>query len=178
MQNIIPLFSHPMIKNLDKELEKIFQNVPHLPKKATEILVKIGPYLVLVSGLFLITGGLRSIFGANDFYRIFNFWKGIPPVYFYLAGLLQIIAGAISLIAYKPLKNKSIDGWFILLCLSILQVIMNLVSMFFFKDGLFGLLFGIAISLYILYEIKPEYGVAKIELKKEKVLVKSKSKKK
>jgi hypothetical protein len=195
MQNITSLFSHKIIKDIDNELEKVFQNVPHLPKKAVEILAKIAPYLTLVSGLFLITGGLRSIFGANDFYRIFNAWKGVPPLYFYLTGLLQILAGVISISIYKPLKNYELKGWFGLLCLSILGLVMNLVSVFFFKDGLFGLLFSLAVSLYILYEVKPEYGlvgtiinkveevkakVAKVktEIKKVETEIKSKNKKK
>ena len=173
MQNTTSLFSHPTIKNIDKELEKIFQNVPHLPKKAVEILAKIAPYLTLVSGLFLITGGLRSIFGANDYYRIFNFWKSIPPVYFYLTGLLQIVSGVVSVSIYKPLKNYELQGWFGLLCLSLLGLVMNLISVFFFRDGLFGLLFSLAISLYILYEVKPEYGLAgTIMAKVEKVKAK------
>lgn len=195
MQNITSLFSHKIIKDIDKELEKVFQNAPHLPKKAIEILAKIAPYITLVSGLFLITSGLRSIFGANDYYRIFNFWKGIPPIYFYLTGVLQIISGVVSVSIYKPLKNYELQGWFGLLCLSILGLIMNLISVFFFKDGLFSLLFSLLISLYILYEIKSEYGLVltiinkvgevkakvekvKAEIKKVENKIKSKTKKK
>ncbi|AKM81384.1 MAG: hypothetical protein UT13_C0001G0422 [Candidatus Pacebacteria bacterium GW2011_GWF2_38_9] len=173
MQKILSLFSHPLVKKLDRELEKVFSGVPHLPKKATEILVKIAPYLVLVSGLFMITGGLRSIFGAEDFHRIFNLWRTVPSVYFYITGLLQILAGAISLMAYKPLMNRKIEGWYILFCLSILELVMNLVSVIFFRNGLFGLLFSLLISFYVLYEVKSEYAVAKIISKN-----KSKAKKK
>ena len=147
------MFSHPTVKNIDKELEKVFQGFPHLPKKITEVLAKIAPYLILVSGLFLITGGLRSIFGANDFYRIFNFWKGIPPVYFYLTGLLQILIGVLSLIAYEPLKNRKMEGWIILFFINAIQLLMNIISVFFFKGGLFGLLLSLAIGLYLLYEM-------------------------
>lgn len=172
-----------MIKKLDKELEKIFLGLPHLPKKAVEILVKITPYLVLVFGLFLITGGLRSIFGAKDFYRIFSFWKGIPPVYFYITGLLQILAGAVSLFIYQPLQNKELRGWFGLLCLTILELIMNLISVFFFRGGFFGLIFSLAISLYLLYEVKSEYGpvkslIAKVKVVEQKVVKEIKKAKK
>ena len=165
MQKISSLFSHQLVKKLDKELDSVFKSVPHLPKKATEVLVKIAPYLVLVSGLFMITGGLRSIFGAQDFHRIFNLWRTVPSVYFYLTGLLQILAGIISLMAYEPLKNKKIEAWYILFCLSILVLVMNLISILFFRNGLFGLLFSLLISFYLLYEVKPEYSVAKIAKK-------------
>jgi hypothetical protein len=110
----------------------------------------------------MITGGLRSIFGARDFQRIFNLWRTVPSVYFYIVGLLQILAGAISLMAYKPLMNKKIEGWYILFCLGILELIMNLVSVLFFRNGIFGLLLSLLISFYILYEVKSEYAVAKI----------------
>lgn len=182
MQNISSFFSHPMIKKLDIELDKIFQKVPHLPKKAIEILVKIAPILILVSGLFLITGGLRSIFGANDFYRIFNAWKGVPAIYFYITGLLQILAGVVSLSIYNPIKNKDLQGWYGLLCLNIIQVTMSLIAVIFVKNGLFDLLFSLFISLYVLYEIKPEFGTAiktsaKIKvIKKDKAKIKTKKK--
>lgn len=185
MQNIMSLFSHPIIKNLDLELEKIFQNAPHLPKKAIDILVKITPYLVLISGLYFVVGGLRSIFGINNFYLIFNFWKGISPVYFYLIGLLQILAGAISIVAYKPLKNRGLVGWSALFGLTILELAMNIISVIFLGSGVFGLLLSLVISLFVLYEIKPEYGVIQSattkvvkEVKKVKKEVKSKLKKK
>lgn len=185
MQNIISLFSHPIIKNLDKELSKVFENAPHLPKKVTEILAKIAPYLILISGLFLITGGLRSIFGAHDFYRIFNFWKGIPPFYFYVEGVFQILLGVISVIAYKPLKDRQMDGWYALFCLTALELFMNIFSVIFLRDGFFGLILSLAISLYILYEVKAEYGLVKSvtqkvvkEVAKVKKAVKNKAKKK
>ncbi len=157
MLNLQPVLSHPTLQKADQELEAVFKKAPHLPKKVTAILAKIAPYLVLVSGLFLITGGLRSVLGARDFQKIFEFWTGIPPVYFYLTGFLQIIAGGLSVMAYKPLKNRHLDGWLILLLLTGLTLIMNVISIFFFRDGLFGLLLSLLISLYVLYELKSEY---------------------
>lgn len=158
MQKIISVFSHPMIKKLDSELEKVFENAPHLPKKVLDILVKIAPYLVLISGLFLITGGLRSVFGTKSFYNTFYFWKSVSPVYFYVVGSLQVIAGVISVMIYQPLKDKKIDGWFALLGLTILELLMNIISVVFLNGGIFGLLFGLLISLYFLYEIKGNYS--------------------
>ncbi len=146
-----------MVKKLDQELEPIFQKAPHLPQKAIEILVKITPIIILISGLFSITGGLRSIFGANDFYRIFNDWKGVPSIYFYIIGLFQILIGIVSLAAYKPIKNKELVGWFGLLCLNIIQLIMSLVGVVFLRKGLFNLLLSLIINLYVLYEMKSEY---------------------
>lgn len=157
MINLQPVLSHPTLKKIDQELEAVFQKAPHLPKKVTAVLAKITPYLVLVSGLFLITGGLRSMLGANDFQKIFEFWTGIPPVYFYITGFLQIIAGALSVMAFQPLKNRSLDGWLILLLLTGLTLVMNIISIFFFRDGLFGLLLSLLLSLYVLYELKSEY---------------------
>ena len=157
MLNLQPVLSHPILKKADQELEAVFKKAPHLPKKVTGILAKITPYLVLVSGLFLVTGGLRSILGANDFQRIFELWTGIPPIYFYLTGFLQIITGVLSVMAYQPLKNRHLDGWLILLLLNGMTLLMNLISIFFFRSGLFGLLLSLLISLYVLYELKSEY---------------------
>ena len=157
MQKIISVFSHPMIKKLDIELEKVFENAPHLPKKVVDVLVKIIPYLILISGLFLITGGLRSIFGSKNFYNIFYMWRGISPIYFYLVGSLQVVAGVISVMIYQPIKAKKVEGWFALLGLTILELLMNMISVVFLNGRIFGLLFGLLISLYFLYEIKSAY---------------------
>lgn len=157
MQKIISVFSHPMIKKLDSEFVKIFENAPHLPKKITEVLVKIAPYLILISGLFLITSGLRSVFGNRNFYNAFYFWKNISPIYFYVIGLLQVIVGVISVMIYQPLKDRKIDAWFALLGLAILELLMNMVGVIFLNNSIFSLLLGLLISLYFLYEVKGHY---------------------
>lgn len=161
MQKIISVFSHPMIKKLDSELEKVFENAPHLPKKVIDVLVKIIPYLILISGVFLITGGLQSIFGTKSFHNVFYFWRNVSPAYFYVVGSLQVVAGIISIIIYQPLKDKKIDAWLALLGLIILELLMNVISVIFLGGGIFGLLFGLLISLYFLYEIKNNYSTKK-----------------
>jgi len=168
MQKIISVFSHPMLKKLDSELLKIFENAPHLPKKVTEILVKIAPYLILISGLFLVSGGLRSIFGFKNFYNVLNLWSNIPSAYFYVIGFLQIVAGIISIVAYQPLKDKKMEGWLALLGLTILELLMNIISVIFLNSGIFGLLLGLLISLYVLYELRSDYLPNKIIAKKTK----------
>jgi hypothetical protein len=168
MQKILSIFSHPMLKKLDSELAKIFTNVPHLPKKITDILVKIAPYLVLISGLFLVTGGLRSIFGFRNFSHVFSFLVNIPAIYFYIIGCLQIISGAISIAAYQPLKNKQTEGFMALLSLTVLELLMNAISVIFLGDGIFGLLLGLLISLYFLYELRPNFLPNQIIVKKTK----------
>ena len=176
MQNINALFSHSVIKKIDKELAKIFQGTPHLPKKVINLIVQVGPYLLLISGLYLIVNGLSSIAGANYSYQMINFLRGISPIYFYLIGLLEILAGTISLITYKPLKNRELNGWFALLCLSLLETIMSVISVIVFRSGLFSSLLSLLISFYLLYEIKPEYSVVKtllVKTKKVKAQIKS-----
>ncbi len=168
MQKIISVFSHPMLKKLDSELLKIFENTPHLPKKVTDILVKIAPYLILISGLFLVSGGLRSIFGFKNFYNVLNLWSNIPSTYFYVIGLLQIVAGFISIVAYQPLKDKKMEGWLALLGLTILELLMNIISVIFLNSGIFGLLLGLLISLYVLYELRSDYLPNQIIAKKSK----------
>jgi len=174
MQKIISFFSHPAIKKLDKEFTKIFENAPHLPKKATDILVKIIPYLVLISGLLLISGGLRSIFGFGSLHNALSFLVNVPSIYFYVIGFLQVITGIVSIAAYQPLKDRKIEGWFVLLGLNILELLMNIVSVIFLSDGIFGLLLGLLIGLYFLYEIKSSYAQSGTALlgKKAKAIVK------
>jgi len=164
MLNIKNLLAHSTIQKLDQELETVFTNAPHLPSKVTEILVKIAPYMLLVSGLFMVTGGLQSIFGANSLNRILDLWRNIPPLYFYLIGSLQILAGVLSISAFQALKAKALEGWQTMLVLTFLSLLMNLISVGFFREGLFGLLLSLLLGLYILYELKPAYLPGKIKI--------------
>lgn len=178
MQEIKSLFSHQLVKGLDSELEKIFKSAPHLPKKVVDVLVKIAPYLVLVSGLFMITGGLRSIFDVGSLNRIHTYFMGTPSIYFYLVGILQILTGVVSVMAYKPLKENDLQGWYMLFCLTLLELVMNLLSIFFLRGGLIGLLISLVLSFYILYEVKPAYQTAKVAKTIKKIVKQVKAKKK
>lgn len=166
MTNIKALLAHPTLQKLDQELETVFSNAPHLPTKVTDILVKIAPYMMLISGLFMVTGGLQSIFGANSLNRVFEFWRSVPPFYFYLMGLLQILAGALSISAYQPLKARAFEGWQLMFGLTFLSLLMNLISVGFFREGLFGLLLSLLLGLYFLYELKPAYQSVKTKISK------------
>ena len=157
MQKIIELFSHPIIKKLDLELLKIFENTPHLPKKVTDFIVKIAPYFSLLAGVFMISNGLRSLFGFNGFYQVFALFGHVSPLYFYLLGVLQILAGIIALLAYQPLKSQQAQAWYIMLALSILELLMNFLSIIFLGSGIFGLLLSLLISWYLLYELRSAY---------------------
>lgn len=168
MQKIISVFSHPMLQKLDNELLKIFANAPHLPKKIIDILVKVAPYLVLISGLFLVSYGLRSIFGFKSLNNVLGFLINVPSIYFYIIGLLQIAAGIISIAAYQALKNKLMIGWLALLGLTILELLMNIISVIFLGNGIFGLLLGLLISLYFLYELRECYLPSQVIAKKSK----------
>ncbi len=158
MKNITSLYTSPIIKKLDKNLEQIFKKAPHLPKALVGIIVKIIPYLILISGLLLVISGFNTIYSVRSPHQLISSWYGIAPVYFYLIGLLRILMGSIALIAYKPLKNRKLNGWFILFCLSFLELIMNLCSVLLFVSGLLSALLSLLINLYVLYEIKSAYS--------------------
>ncbi len=168
MQKIISIFSHPMLQKLDSELLKIFANAPHLPKRIVDVLVKIAPFLVLISGLFMISGGLRSIFGFKSLNNVLGFLVNVPSIYFYLMGILQIVAGVISIAAYQALKGKLMIGWLALLGLTILELLMNIISVIFLGSRIFGLLLGLLISLYFLYELRNSYSSSQVITKKIK----------
>ncbi len=161
MSNLNQVLSHTALIKIDQELNNVFKNAPHLPRKVTDILVKIAPYMILVSGLFMITGGLQSIFGARSFHRLLDLWANIPPVYFYLTGLIQIGAGVLSVMAYKPLKDKQAEGWMMMLLLNLVSIVLNFITLLFFRQGLFGLLLGALLGFYLLYELRYAYKKAK-----------------
>jgi hypothetical protein len=55
-----------------------------------------------------------------------------------------------------------------LLSLTVLELLMNAISVIFLGDGIFGLLLGLLISLYFLYELRPNFLPNQIIVKKTK----------
>lgn len=167
------LYDNKNVKDLAEKGVSLFKELPHLPKKWIETIVKILPYLVLIGGIFSIISALQNIFVFNRTQSWIMQWAQINRAYYYVSGIFTALMGLLYLVAYKPLKNKSYDGWLLLFLVAILSVIQSVVLLILGWGGIFGLLISAAIGFYLLYEIRPEF----IKIEKKKTTSSKKTKK-
>ena len=144
-----------MMKKLDEWFEKInpsleevfLKKLPSLPDNIVEIIVKITPWLVLIVGVMSIPG-ILAVLGVGGIFSVFPLISG-RTVFVY--GIVALVQLAVELMAVPKLFKKELEGWKLLFwanTLGILTAVLN--------TSVFGLL-GVAISYYILYQIKAAY---------------------
>lgn len=154
----------PQAMKFISQVEQPFKGLPHLPKGLIDFLVGVAPWLVGLGGVLSLLGALSS-FGAASGLQSANVWMryvaGISPVYFLLTGVVEIVSGVLMLMAFKPLKNKELKGWIYMFWLQVISLAQMVIGIAFASSSLVSLVIGLAIGLYILFELKPAYSGAK-----------------
>lgn len=147
------------------KIQETFSTLPHLPQGIVQFLLKIAPWLALLSGIIgLITGIALGI---------------SIPVYFsqgpmllivtVLTVIITIVNSVLLLYAFTPLKGRELKGWVFLFWSEALGIIESVLNIFHGGSAV-GTIIGAIIILYVLYEIKPFYtGVAAVIEKVKKV---------
>ena len=139
------------MKNLIDKLEFYFgKKAPQLPEEFKTLLVKIMPYAAILAILSVIPAiftlvGLGTIF--RGFYG-YEYYRGMN-----LLIVSQIIVLVLYAIAIPDLFNKKAKGWNFMLY----AVLVNIIGFLSTPDNIAGVVIGIIIGLYILFQIKPHY---------------------
>ena len=166
MQKIMSFLTSKEVKAQVDKLSKVFENLPHLPKKIVEIIVKITPFFVLLGAIGLSISAIQNLFGFNRVNHWFSYWINVPHTYFYILGVLEALTAIIFFLAYAPLRDRKINGWILLFWTTALEIVGDVTDIIFAYGGLIGSLIGLAISLYLLFEMRPFYEEKKTTPKK------------
>lgn len=137
-----------------------FAKAPHLPENVRAVLAKISPWLALLGGVLGIFGGL-STFGAQNTYNSFMAYAPqlakINPSYFLISGVLSLVSGAIMLMAFKPLQARKKEGWIYIFWSDVVGVVQSVVSLLLAAANPAGVVVGILVSFYLLFEMRSEF---------------------
>ncbi len=149
-----------------KKFEDVFKGLPHLPKGFINFLVSIAPWLTGLGGIFSILGGLGSFTAQESVNRFAGMMEmygafTVNPMYYYIAGILSLVAGVLMLAAFNPLRERKLEGWTFLFWINMISITETVVGIAFGVDGLVGSIIGILIGLYFLFELKPAYDKKK-----------------
>jgi hypothetical protein len=141
-----------MVDNLEKKLDEFFTTkVWQLPKKVREVLVKIAPYLAILSLVATIPAVLALL--GFSMLTPFYFMKGIHFGLAYSLSLIFLLVGAILAVIIIPgLFKREKRVWKIMFWMSLINAVGAILKM-----DLGGLIIGTGLSWYVLFQVKEYY---------------------
>ncbi|MCL4418940.1 hypothetical protein M1146_02430 [Patescibacteria group bacterium] len=144
------------LSQLEGTLNEYFgKKAPALPQNIKEIIVKIAPYLVIISLIFtipaiLVLFGLGSLAtmlaplgGARSVAGVPTMWIGI---------ILLIPAVLLEIMAVPGLFSKKIAAWRYMYWAQLISIISSLVQLY-----IVGAILSAVIGFYILFQVKSLY---------------------
>lgn len=168
------------VKNLENTVAGWLKPVPHLPKAAQKWIAENVWWIVLIGVVLSAIGllvSLAAFLGALAL--VGTYYGGALAVSGYtgggwvLSGILSLIftVGLITLLAtaISPLKAMKKKGWTLLFLITLLDavyVVLSAVLSLSVIGFIFGIIFGaigLAIALYLLFEIRSYFVAVKSE---------------
>lgn len=149
-------------KSVISELENILdtymvKKAPfNLPPEVKKFIVKIAPYLVIISAIFALPlifaaiglSALLAPFAVLGGHGVFVWGVG-SSIFF----LLNLIAFGMEILAIPGLFKKTKSAWNLVFYASIVSLIAGVLSI----SGFFGAIIGAIIGWYIIFQVKDEY---------------------
>jgi len=136
---------------MDK-MEDWFLKLPSLPKSATDVLVRITPWIALIFGILGILGslaGLGILTALSPFVMMGNGIGGTATSL--LTAVLSLVSSALLLAAFPGTKAHKMQGWKMLFWSEVVSTISSILLI-----SLTGVI-GAFIGFYLLYQIKNYY---------------------
>lgn len=140
-----------LITTLDTYLAK---KAPALPLNIKDLIVKLAPWLVLLSVIMSIPAILAIFgFGALSFGNPYR--SMMLPSYgvtYILSIVVLAITTVLSALAIKGLMNKTKSGWMLLFYSTLVSVVYSILSF-----NIIGGLLSALISFYLLFQVREYY---------------------
>ncbi len=142
-----------MMKKLDDTLEEyLVKKAPALPDSVKEVIVSVGPWVMLVLVVMSLPL-LLFVFGLGAVVAPFAFLGGIQAgTSFGVTMIVSLAALVLEIIALPGLFKRHMGSWRLLYYSTLITAAGNLIS---FNLG--GLIIGTLLSLYILFQVKKLY---------------------
>jgi len=154
------LWGAPAIKFVDS-IGRYFKNAPHLPDSIVSFMVSIAPWVAGLFGVLNTLGGLSALGSVRGGTVLEGLSAQVgvtlDPNYLTIVGVLQVIIGALMLLAFTPLRQHSRRGWALLFWVTVIGLAQSVVGVVFGLGGIFGLVISTLIGFYILFEIRSTY---------------------
>lgn len=155
MDNLVSRLTNKDSEGYAQKGADLFSSLPHLPKNITEFLVNFAPIFALIGAvLSLIAGPILGLLSVISLISLNPFFV----LSVLIAAVITLLSSVILFLAYKPLQNRQYRGWLLLWWSMVLSAIQAVLDIGLRQEGVFSLI-GIVIGFYVLYEMRPFYGV-------------------
>ncbi|OGE00825.1 MAG: hypothetical protein A2860_01105 [Candidatus Levybacteria bacterium RIFCSPHIGHO2_01_FULL_37_33] len=145
-----------VMTQLENMLDEYFgKKAPALPQNIKEIIVKIAPYLVIISLIFTIPA-ILALFGLGSLATILaplggaRSVAGVPTMW--IGILLLIPAVILEAMAVPGLFSRKIVAWRYMFWAQLISIISSLVQI-----NIVGALLSALIGFYLLFQVKSLY---------------------
>jgi hypothetical protein len=150
---------HNHNQNFLNQLEDFFNTYLHkkvpfqLPPKVKEAIVKYGPWIILVLMVLAIPAILLAL-GLNAAIAPYAMYYGgyHYSSLFMLSGLISLLALILEAVALPGLFSRSLKGWHMLYYSTLVSFVGQILM-----GNLIGGIIGLAISIYILFQVREYY---------------------
>lgn len=142
------------LNQLEETLELYFgKKAPAMPLGIKETLANIGPWILMIM-LVLTVPGLLAAFGVGTILSPLSYFYGSISTgfNFILSWIILVAIVVLEVKALPGLFKRQMSSWRLLFYASLLGSIQSLVSL-----NILSFVVGSAISMYILFQIKPLY---------------------
>ena len=156
-----------ILSDLENYLVKVSKKLPHLPNVFLNWLYENVWWLVLIGVVLSVLSLVSTVqwYGlfVSDIYGIVGHGGRTNAVglSIILSAIFGVIAVVVDGMAIMPLKEKRKRGWDLLFLASLISAAGLLISALFsgwmLVSNLFGLVIGLAISWYLLFELRGQY---------------------
>jgi hypothetical protein len=141
-----------MVNDLEKRLDEFFnKKVWQIPEKAREVIVKILPYLAILSLVAMIPAILGLLFGSMvtpfAFMHSWRFGFGYS-----ISVLFTLVAAVLMVVIIPGLFKREMKAWRIMFWISLVNAVGTVLRM-----DLGGLIIGTGLGWYVLFQIKEYY---------------------
>lgn len=137
---------------IETKLESLFKKLPSLPTDVKDLIVKYGPYVVLVGGAITLLSTASAFLSGG-----FGALSGRLVLNNYLYLVFNVVVGLILIRAYKPLMARQLTGWRVLFYAMLLYLAITAISFILFPAFYLFAFAGPLISIYLLFEVKSYY---------------------
>jgi hypothetical protein len=181
------------IKKIENKLVGINATLPVLPKEAKEWLAKVWPWFALIGGAVQVVAAWflwdvvrvanNRLDDVNNVYKdltghsLHYGYSATDKTIIYGGIIMLLISGVIALMAWPKLKARDSKGWDLLFLALLIEIVYTVYSLIVPERGFGGFissLIGVAISAYLLFQMRDVYkhnkavGVKPSESKTEK----------
>lgn len=136
-----------------KQMESWFSKLPPLPKGATDVIVKIAPWLALIFGILGVLASIAAtgIMTALSPFMVLGGGLGVATGGI-VGAVLALVSSVLMLVAFPGLRDRKMAGWRYSFWSEAVSVISSVIAL-----NLVGAVIGGAIGFYILFQIKGYY---------------------